>query len=88
MEEEFQEYVTFTVTDKSGNEVEMAVVDEFDYENKHYVVGAIIENDVVNEEGLYIYKAIMTEDDFKVEKIHNAIDYQRIANAYMEMEEE
>ena len=88
MSEEFQEYVTFTVTNKEGQPVEMAVVDEFDYEHKHYVVGAVIENDVINEEGLYIYKAIIDGDDFTVEKIHNAIDYQKIAQAYMEMDEE
>ena len=28
MADEYNEYVTFTVTDKDGNEVELAVVDE------------------------------------------------------------
>ena len=35
MEKDFDEYVTFTVTDKNGAEVEMAVVDEFDFEDDH-----------------------------------------------------
>lgn len=87
MAEEFQEYATFTVTDKDGNQVEMAVVDEFEFENKNYVVGAIIENDEINENGLYIYKVKVTEDDFTVEKITNKINYEKIAHAYMEMEE-
>ena len=30
-----QEYITFTVTTKDGAEVEMAVVDEFEFEKKH-----------------------------------------------------
>ena len=36
MEKEFDEYITFTTTTKDGSEVEMAVMDEFDFEGKHY----------------------------------------------------
>ena len=86
-ENDFGEYVTFVTTDSEGHEIEMAVVDEFDYDNRHYVAAALIENDTINEDGLYIYKAVMTGDDFKVEKIHNKIDYEKVARAYMEMEE-
>ena len=42
MEEIFEEYVTFHVTASDGSDVEMAVVDEFDFEDKHYVVGAVL----------------------------------------------
>lgn len=86
--EDFKEYATFTVTNKDGEEVELAVVDEFDFEHKHYVVGALIEGDTINEDGLFIYKAKITEDDFTVEKITNKLDYEKISKAYMEMDEE
>ena len=86
--EEFKEYATFTVTNKEGEEVELAVVDEFDFEHKHYVVGALIEGDTINEDGLFIYKAKISEDDFTVEKIANKLDYEKISKAYMEMDEE
>lgn len=85
--EDFKEYATFKTTNKDGEELELAVVDEFDFENKHYVVGALIEGDTINEEGLYIYKAQITDDDFTVEKIKNQVDYQKIARAYMELED-
>ena len=85
--EDFKEYATFKTTNKDGEELELAVVDEFDFENKHYVVGALIEGDIINEEGLYIYKAKITDDDFTVEKIKNQVDYQKIARAYMELED-
>lgn len=85
--EDFKEYATFKTTNKEGEELELAVVDEFDFENKHYVVGALIEGDTINEEGLYIYKAQITDDDFTVEKIKNQVDYQKIARAYMELED-
>ena len=88
MEKDFNEYITFSVTAKDGTEVEMAVVDEFDFEKEHYVVGAVIENDTIREDGLYIYKSVIEGDDFKVEKIAREFDYKRIAEAYMDMEEE
>lgn len=88
MEKDFNEYITFHVTSKDGVNMEMAIVDEFDYENKHYVVGAVVEDDTINENGLYIYRSIIEGDDFKVEKIAREFDYKRIAKAYMEMEEE
>lgn len=88
MEKDFNEYITFHVTSKDGADIELAVVDEFDFENKHYVVGAVVEDDTINEDGLYIYQSIIEGDDFKVEKIAREFDYKRIAKAYMEMDEE
>lgn len=85
MENEFQEYNTFTVTTKEGTEVEMAVIDEFEYERKHYVVGAIIENDTINEDGMYIYRSVINGEEFSVEKIDNEVEYMKVAKAYMEM---
>ena len=87
MEKDFNEYVTFHVTAKDGSDVEMAVVDEFEYDHKQYVVGAVVEGDTILEEGLYIYRSIITGDDFTVEKIEKESDYKKIAEAYMEMDE-
>ena len=87
MQEEIKEYVTFTTTNKSGDEIEMAVMDEFEFEHKNYVVGALIEDDVINEEGLFIFRVKEMEEEIKVEKITNQVEYQKIAEAYMEMED-
>ncbi len=87
MEIDYSEYITFHVTAKDGTDVEMAVVDEFDFEDKHYVVGAVIQDDTVLDDGRYIYESIINGDDFVVEKIKREFDYNRIAKAYMEMEE-
>lgn len=88
MENEYQEYVTFHVTARDGSDVEMAVIDEFDFENQHYVVGAVIEDDMILDDGRYIYLSIIDGDDFTVKKIEKEFDYNRIANAYIHMEEE
>lgn len=87
MENKFNEYLTFHITAKDGSDVEMAVVDEFDFENKHYVVGAVVKDDTIMDDGRYIYESIVNGDDFTVEKIKREFDYNRIAKAYMEMEE-
>lgn len=87
MAEEMNEYVTFTVDDREGNEVELAVVDEFEFEHKNYVAAAKVEGDTVSEDGIYIYR-VKAGEEFAVEKITNQIDYQKIAEAYMEMENE
>ena len=86
MTEEMKEYSTFSVTAKDGSGVELAVVDEFEFEHKNYVVGAVIDGDTINEDGYYIYRARLTEDDFVPEKITNPIEYEKIAKAYMEMD--
>ena len=85
--QDMEEFVTFTITAKDGSEVELAVVDEFEFEKKNYVVAAKVIGDEIDGEGSYIYRCHMTEDGFHPEKIANAVDYERIAKAYMEMEE-
>jgi hypothetical protein len=87
MENEFQEYATFVVTTRDGSKAELAVVDEFEFENKHYVVGALIEGDVINDDARYIYEADVKDDELVVKKIAKEFDYNRIANAYLHMED-
>lgn len=84
-EEEVQEYVTFTTTTKDGQEIEMAVVDEFEFERKNYLVSALVENDQVLDDNRFIYRMVLTADGgFNAEKITNPKDYERIAKVYME----
>ena len=86
MQEEMREYATFTTTNKEGNEIEMAVIDEFEFEHKNYVVGALIEEDTVKEDGLFIFKVKEAKEEIVVEKISSQTEYQKIAEVYMEME--
>ena len=86
MPEEFKEYITFNISTKDGDMVEMAVVDQFEFENKSYVAAALVDGDTICDDGLFIYRVKVAEDDFKVEKILNQVDYQRVVEAYMEMD--
>ncbi len=80
-----QSYVTFFTTTRTGEQVEMAVVDEFDYDRGHYVVAALVKNDTILSEGRYIYRCYIKGDDFRTEKIADSSEYERIAQAYLEM---
>lgn len=85
MENNTQEYITFETTAKDGTVLEMAVVDEFEYERKHYVAAAVIVDDAINEDELYIYRSVISEDDFSVEPIMDLEEYEKIADAYLKM---
>ncbi len=84
-EKAYEEYVTFTVTTRDGSEVEMAVVDEFEFEKKYYVVGALIKDDEISDEGVYIYRCHVTGDDFTTEQITDMKEYEKVAEAYSKL---
>lgn len=84
---EVEEYVTFHVTAKDGTDVEMAVVDEFEFEKKHYVVACVVRDDEIDTEGMFIYESVIEGEDFSVKQIRKQFDYNRIARAYMEIDQ-
>ena len=51
------------------------------------MVGAVVQDDTILDEGRYIYLSKIQEDGFTVEKITREFEYKRIAEAYMEMED-
>ncbi len=79
------EYVTFHITAMDGRDVEMAVVDEFDIQNRHYVVSCVVEGDEIKADGQYIYQCHVKGDDFTVEPILDPKEFERVSRAYLEM---
>ena len=86
MENESREYITFTVTASDGNEVELAVIEEFEFDKKEYVAAARVVGDEIDMDGVYLYK-VKPGAEFEVEKILNQVEYQKIAKAFQEMED-
>lgn len=84
--EESGQYITFTTETSKGDTVEMAVVMEFEFEDKFYVAASLIENDAI-QEGVYIYK-VKDSGEFAVEKLRNKFEYDKVSKAYLEMMEE
>ena len=85
-EDEYLSYETFLTTSKDGEELEMAVVDKFIFEDKHYVVAAQVIDDEVDDSGLYVYRSIKLGDQVEVSKITDPDEYSRIADYYAHME--
>lgn len=85
-EEELQEFIIFTDTNKDGVEVELAVVDEFDVDGNTYVAAALVDGDSINPEGVYLYKATITDDEFIPEKITDEAEFDKVSQAYVGME--
>ena len=46
-----------------------------------------MEDDTINDEARYIYLSVIDGDDFTVEKIEKEFEYNRIAQAYLHMED-
>ena len=82
--EEYGEYTVFETETKDGGKVEMAVIDEFEFEGGKYVAAALVEGDTINEDGLYVFRAFNENDEFRAEKIESPEEYERVCNAYLD----
>ena len=82
--EEYMEFDTFMITMSDGKEQECAIVDEFDFEGKHYILAAEIHDDQVLD-GAYLCRSRNEEDGFIVERIESRTEYERAAKAYEEL---
>ena len=81
-QDEIKEFATFFITSSEGEEI------EFEYDKKSYVAAARVVGDGIDEEGIYIYRVKVGEDDFQVSKITNKFEYEHVVQAYMEMDEQ
>lgn len=85
--EEYNEYETFFVTAQSGEEVELAVVDRFTFDEKHYIAAARVEGDEILDDGVFVYKSIKRGEDISYERIEDADEYAKVAEYYSTIEE-
>lgn len=80
---ESEQFVTFTTETSTGETVEMAVVQEFEFEDKFYVAAGLIDGDTITD-GVYLYK-VKDGEEFAVEKLRNKFEYDKVSKAYLEM---
>jgi hypothetical protein len=79
--DDFQVYDTVMITVSGGTEKEFAIMEEFDFEEKHYIVVAPVENDQV-QEGLYIYGAVISGEEVEVFQIEDAEEFTKVSSYY------
>uniref|UniRef100_UPI004057C99E DUF1292 domain-containing protein n=1 Tax=Agathobacter sp. TaxID=2021311 RepID=UPI004057C99E len=82
--QEFLEYETF-VLEIDRKEIEFAITEEFDFEENHYILCAEVNEDEIDDEELYLFRAVSEEDEITVESIEPEEEYNRIVEAYYEL---
>lgn len=81
--EQLLEFDTFNL-ELNGKDIEFAITEEFDFEGKHYILCGEVHGDEINDEEVYLFRAIMEEDEITVESIETEEEYDRIVEAYYE----
>ncbi len=81
--EQLLEFDTF-VLELNGKEMEFAITEEFDFEGKHYILCGEVTGDEINDEEVYLFRAIMEDTEITVESIETEEEYDRIVEAYYE----
>jgi hypothetical protein len=86
-EEEMQEFDTFTY-DLNGKTMEWAIVDEFELDDKTYIVCQEVLGDTLSDEGLYLFEGISEGEEITVKNIDSEDEYNRVVDAYCALTEE
>lgn len=79
--DDFQVYDTVMITVSDGTEKEFAIMEEFNFEGKHYIVVSPVENNEV-QEGLYIYNAVVSGEELEVSRIEDAEEFEKVSVYY------
>lgn len=82
--DDFQVYDTVMITVSDGSEKEFAIMEEFDLEEKHYIVVSPVEDNQV-QEGLYIYRAVVSGEEIEVSRIEDVEEFEKVSAYYERM---
>ena len=83
-EEEMVEYDTFTY-ELNGKVMEWAIVEEFEFEEKTYIVCQEVVGDALSDEGLYLFEGVSEGEEITVRNIDSEEEYNRVVDAYCEL---
>ncbi len=79
--EEYNVYDTVMIPLSNGREQEFAIIEEFDFEEEHYiVVSAVIKEEI--QEGFYLYLAAETADGLEISRIEDPGKFSRVTSYY------
>ena len=84
MSEQLLEFDTFHL-ELNGKDIEFAITEEFDFEGKHYILCGEVTGDEINDEEVYLFRAVVEAEEITVESIDYEEEYDRIVEAYYEM---
>lgn len=86
-EEEMVEYDTFTY-ELNGKTMEWAIIEEFEFEEKTYIVCQEVVGDTLSDEGLYLFEGVSEGEEITVKNIDSEEEYERVVDEYLRLCEE
>ena len=86
-EEEMVEYDTFTY-ELNGKTMEWAIVEEFEFEEKTYIVCQEVVGDTLSDAGLYLFEGVSEGEEITVKNIDSEEEYNRVVDEYCKLCEE
>ena len=79
--EDLKTYDTVMIPLSNGQEQEFAIMDEFTFENKHYIAVSVVLNDEI-QEGLYIYRATPVGEQLDISRIEDVEEFEKVTAYY------
>lgn len=86
-EDEMVEYDTFTY-ELNGKTMEWAIVEEFEFEGKTYIVCQEVVGETLSDEGLYLFEGVSEGEEITVRNIDSEAEYNRVVDEYCKRCEE
>ena len=83
-EEEMVEFDTFTY-ELNGKVMDWAIVEEFEFEEKTYIVCQEVLGDTLSDEGLYLFEGVSEGEEITVKNIESEDEYNRVVDEYCRM---
>jgi len=80
-EEEMVEYDTFTY-ELNGRTMEWAIIEEFPFEDKTYIICQEVLGETLSDEGLYLFEGVSEGEEITVKNIDSEEEYNRVVDAY------
>jgi len=77
----FFEYETVMIPLLSGKEQEFAIMEEFDLDEKHYIVVSPVINDEI-QEGFYIYRSVSLGEELEISRIEDEAEFARVTEYF------
>jgi hypothetical protein len=73
----------------NGKTMEWAIIEEFDFEEKTYIVCQEVLGDTLSDEGLYLFESVENVgEEITVKNIETEEEYNRVVDAYCALTEE
>ena len=80
--EDMKMYDTVRIPLSSGREAEFAIMDEFEFEEKHYIAVSLVIKEEI-QEGMYLYRAEPDGTELEISRIEDPEEFEKVS-AYFE----